>query len=319
MGWTTKKRLDEIVQRTRDGGAEIVNLLKTGSAFYAPAGSAVAMAESFLKDKKRVLACAAYLKGEYGVRDRYIGVPVVIGAKGVERIIEIELDKPERQLFDGSVAAVNGSSGAARAAPAPRQGGRLSTNQGQGGPARIRRTGRARHPVFSPADARSGAGTGGRLWVVKARDPCRRPRQGHLSGPTPATRAASVSPARSRKSLPPPECPAARWSPSRPARKPQGPARLCRGEGSEIARELYLSYLVDGQRPRAFIAFPGRRRRYRGVQRRRRKDHHRPCRPRRGYTPHCRSLALDWALPAPWSRNASPWSARFTGPSSPRT
>jgi malate dehydrogenase len=108
MGWTTKKRLDEIVQRTRDGGAEIVGLLKTGSAFYAPAHSAIAMAESYLKDKKRVLPCAALLKGEYGVRDRYIGVPVIIGAKGVERIIEIDLNKSERAMFDKSVAAVDG-------------------------------------------------------------------------------------------------------------------------------------------------------------------------------------------------------------------
>ena len=108
MGWTTKKRVDEIFQRTRDGGAEIVNLLKTGSAFYAPAASAVSMAESYLKDKKRVLPCAACLKGEYGVKDRYIGVPVVIGAKGIERIIEISLAKPERQMFEKSVAAVDG-------------------------------------------------------------------------------------------------------------------------------------------------------------------------------------------------------------------
>ena len=108
MGWTTKKRVDEIFQRTRDGGAEIVNLLKTGSAFYAPAASAVAMAESYLKDKKRVLPCAACLKGEYGVKDRYIGVPVVIGAKGIERIIEVGLGKPERQMFEKSVAAVDG-------------------------------------------------------------------------------------------------------------------------------------------------------------------------------------------------------------------
>ena len=107
IGWTSQARVDAIVQRTRDGGAEIVNLLKSGSAFYAPAGSAVAMAESYLKDKKRVLPCAACLKGEYGVRDRYIGVPVVIGAKGVERIIEIDLNKTERQMFDSSVAAVN--------------------------------------------------------------------------------------------------------------------------------------------------------------------------------------------------------------------
>jgi malate dehydrogenase len=107
MGWVTAKRLEEIVQRTRDGGAEIVGLLKTGSAFYAPAHSAIAMAESYLKDKKRVLPCAALLKGEYGVRDRYIGVPVVIGAKGVERIIEIDLNKQERAMFDNSIAAVD--------------------------------------------------------------------------------------------------------------------------------------------------------------------------------------------------------------------
>jgi malate dehydrogenase len=107
MGWTSRKRLDEIVQRTRDGGAEIVGLLKSGSAYYAPAHSAIAMAESFIRDKKRVLPCAASLKGEYGVRDRYIGVPVVIGAKGVERIIEIDLNKAERAMFDSSVGAVD--------------------------------------------------------------------------------------------------------------------------------------------------------------------------------------------------------------------
>jgi len=89
MGWTSQARIDEIVDRTRNGGAEIVNLLKTGSAFYAPAASAIAMAESYLRDKKRVLPCAAYLNGEYGVKDMYVGVPVVIGSKGVERIVEI--------------------------------------------------------------------------------------------------------------------------------------------------------------------------------------------------------------------------------------
>jgi malate dehydrogenase len=108
MGWTTKQRIEEIVQRTRDGGAEIVALLKTGSAFYAPAHSAIAMAESFLKDKKRVLPCAVSLKGEYGVRDRYIGVPAVIGSKGIERVIEIDLNKAERAMFDHSLAAVDG-------------------------------------------------------------------------------------------------------------------------------------------------------------------------------------------------------------------
>ncbi|WP_438279054.1 malate dehydrogenase [Nitrobacter sp.] len=108
MGWTSQARIDEIVERTRNGGAEIVNLLKTGSAFYAPAASAIAMAESYLRDKKRVLPCAAYLNGEYGVKDMYVGVPVVIGAKGVERVVEIELGGKDREAFDKSVGAVQG-------------------------------------------------------------------------------------------------------------------------------------------------------------------------------------------------------------------
>src|SRR5688572_8995973 len=108
MGWTSQARIDEIVDRTRNGGAEIVNLLKTGSAYYAPAASAIAMAESFLRDKKRVLPCAAWLNGEYGLKDIYVGVPIVIGAKGVERIVEIELDKAERAMFDKSVDSVKG-------------------------------------------------------------------------------------------------------------------------------------------------------------------------------------------------------------------
>ena len=106
MKWLSQKRLDEIVDRTRNGGGEIVNLLKTGSAFYAPASSAIAMAESYLKDKKRVLPCAAYLRGEYGIRGLYVGVPVVIGAKGVERVVEIKLDPAERKAFNASVQAV---------------------------------------------------------------------------------------------------------------------------------------------------------------------------------------------------------------------
>ena len=106
MGWTTQQRIDEIVKRTRDGGAEIVNLLKTGSAFYAPAASAIAMAESYLLDKKRVVPCAAHLNGEYGCNDIYVGVPVVIGAKGVERIVEIELNGAERDMFQKSVTSV---------------------------------------------------------------------------------------------------------------------------------------------------------------------------------------------------------------------
>lgn len=106
MRWITHERLNEIVQRTRDGGAEVVKLLKTGSAFYAPAASAIAMAESYLKDKKRVLPCAAYLTGEYGVKGLYIGVPCIIGAKGMERVIEIDLNAHERLDFKRSVEAV---------------------------------------------------------------------------------------------------------------------------------------------------------------------------------------------------------------------
>jgi malate dehydrogenase len=108
MGWTTQERLDKIVQRTRDGGAEIVNLLKTGSAFYAPASSAIAMAESYLRDKKRLLPCAAYLTGQYGVNGIYVGVPVVIGAGGVEKIVEIAMTDDEKKMFDHSVNAVKG-------------------------------------------------------------------------------------------------------------------------------------------------------------------------------------------------------------------
>ncbi len=108
MGWTTQARVDEIIKRTANGGGEIVALLKTGSAFYAPAASAIAMAESYLLDKKRVLPCAAWLSGEYGIKDIYVGVPVVIGAKGVERIVEIELNGAERGMFEKSVASVQG-------------------------------------------------------------------------------------------------------------------------------------------------------------------------------------------------------------------
>ncbi|MEQ9641365.1 MAG: malate dehydrogenase [Alphaproteobacteria bacterium] len=108
MGWTTKKKLDAIIQRTRDGGAEIVGLLKTGSAFYAPAAAAIQMAESYLLDKKRLLPCAAYLSGQYGVKDMYVGVPVVIGAGGAERIAEIGLNASEKKMFDKSVDAVRG-------------------------------------------------------------------------------------------------------------------------------------------------------------------------------------------------------------------
>jgi malate dehydrogenase len=108
MGWTTQERLNAIIDRTRKGGGEIVGLLKTGSAFYAPAAAAIAMAESYLKDKRRVFACAAKLNGEYGVKDLYVGVPVVIGANGVEKIVEVALDPSEKQMFEKSVASVRG-------------------------------------------------------------------------------------------------------------------------------------------------------------------------------------------------------------------
>jgi malate dehydrogenase len=126
LGWTTGERLEEIVQRTRDGGAEIVGLLKTGSAFYAPAAAAIQMAEAYLRDKKRVLPCAAYLTGQYGVDGLYVGVPAVIGAGGVERIVEIELNQAERAAFEKSVGAVRALVDVAQrmlkeAAPAPRK------------------------------------------------------------------------------------------------------------------------------------------------------------------------------------------------------
>ncbi len=106
MGWTTQDRIDAIVERTRNGGGEIVALMKTGSAFYAPAASAIAMAESYLLDKRRILPCAAWLTGQYGLQDLYVGVPVVIGSKGVEKVIELELNADERTMLDKSVAAV---------------------------------------------------------------------------------------------------------------------------------------------------------------------------------------------------------------------
>ncbi len=108
MGWTTQERLDAIVQRTRDGGAEIVGLLGTGSAFYAPATSAIEMAAAYLGDQKRLLPCAAHIDGAFGLKDMYVGVPTVIGAGGIERIVEIDLSKDERAMFDKSVEAVRG-------------------------------------------------------------------------------------------------------------------------------------------------------------------------------------------------------------------
>ena len=108
MGWSTQEKIDAIVDRTRKGGGEIVQLLGTGSAFYAPATSAIAMADSYLKDKKRLLPCAAYLEGEFGVNGMYVGVPVIIGENGIERIVEISFEESEKAGFDHSVGAVKG-------------------------------------------------------------------------------------------------------------------------------------------------------------------------------------------------------------------
>ena len=108
MGWTTQDKLDAIIQRTRDGGAEIVGLLKTGSAYYAPAASAIEMAEAFLKDQKRLVPCAAHVADAYGLKDTYVGVPTIIGGGGIERVVEIKLNKEEQAGFDNSVNAVKG-------------------------------------------------------------------------------------------------------------------------------------------------------------------------------------------------------------------
>ena len=114
LKWTTQKKINDIISRTRDGGGEIGRLMKTASAFYAPASSAIQMAESFLKDQKRVLPCAAYLNGQYGVKGLYVGVPVVIGKKGVEKIIELTLNANEKKQFKNSVNAVKNLTGLAR-------------------------------------------------------------------------------------------------------------------------------------------------------------------------------------------------------------
>jgi len=115
MGWTTQEKLDGIVQRTRDGGAEIVGLLKTGSAFYAPAASAIEMAEAYLKDQKRLLPCAAWVDGAYGLNGMYVGVPTILGAGGVERVVDIKLNADEQAMMDKSIDAVKGLVAACKA------------------------------------------------------------------------------------------------------------------------------------------------------------------------------------------------------------
>ncbi|NUY39386.1 malate dehydrogenase [Wolbachia endosymbiont of Litomosoides brasiliensis] len=106
MGLITQKKVDEIVKRTRNGGKEIVDLLKSGSAYYAPASSSICMLESYLRDERRILPCATYLNGEYGVKDLFIGVPVIIGKNGIEKVLEIKMDNNEQEMFNKSVNAV---------------------------------------------------------------------------------------------------------------------------------------------------------------------------------------------------------------------
>ena len=269
-----RRRLDAIVERTRKGGGEIVNLLKTGSAFYAPAASAIAMAESYLKDQRRVLPCAAHLTGQYGVKDTYVGVPVVIGAGGVERIVEIAFDEAEKAMFEKSVAAVHTpdrslqersirrSPADGPCAPAPARRSPISRGRrrhehprisGQGGAARASRAGRQR---LSRLHARRG-GRGGQEARRPALggqepDPRRRPRQGQVQGGRPpATRAACGSPARSTRSRPSPS----EMLGATLVTVQTGPAgkqvnRLYIEDGANIDKEFYLSALVDRETSR---------------------------------------------------------------------
>ena len=259
MGWTSQAKLDAIVERTRKGGGEIVNLLKTGSAFYAPASSAIAMAESYLKDQRRVLPCAAYLTGQYGVNDAYIGVPVVIGANGVEKIVEIALDEAEKAMF-AKVGRVGErpdrglqersirpwlrerfplSRSCRPPAPRDRRASPMNIHEYQA-KAVLRAfaapVSNGRSGVDDVAEAEAAAkelarpGLGGQI-----ADPRRRPRQGQVQGAgAPATRAACASPARSTRSsnVRARRCSARRSSPSRPAR----PASRSTGSTSRTAR-----------------------------------------------------------------------------------
>ena len=265
MGWIDEKRLDAIVQRTRDGGAEIVGLLKTGSAFYAPAASAIAMAESYLKDKKRVLPCAAHLQGQYGLDDIYVGVPVVIGAGGVERIIEIDLDRERagdvREIGGGGAGALRGlHAHPARACliSSARRASAGSGNEhprvpGQGDPQGVSALPsptallRSRAPMrrAKAADEIGRSGLGG-----EEPDPCRRPRQGPLQGDWGRRegRRAARQESSKRSSASRPRCSARRWSRNQtgpPASRSTGSTSR---QGAEIARSFYLSLLVDRSR-----------------------------------------------------------------------
>ena len=259
MGWTTQARLDEIVDRTRNGGAEIVNLLKTGSAFYAPASSAIAMAESYLRDKKRVLPCAAWLNGEYGIKNLYVGVPVVIGAKGVERIVELELTSAER---DDVREVGRRGEGAGRRLPedraGPRQevahrvtakrGVRMNIHEYQAKEVlrELRRAGARRASRRSRVDeaVKAAQTLGGPVWVVKA--------QIHAGGRGKAGGVKVV------KSIDDVKKEATRILGSTLVTHQTGPKgkqvnRLYIEEGSAIEKEFYLSMLVDRATSRVAI------------------------------------------------------------------
>ena len=285
MGWTTQEKLDAIVERTRKGGGEIVNLLKTGSAFYAPAASAIAMAESYLKDKKRVLPCAAYLNGQYGVKDMYVGVPVVIGANGVERIVEYRSPADEKAMFEKSVASVQGLVDACkqinpalkssviaawlgmrpstlrlghrsrhrRQRPSGHDEERKHMNiheyQGKARPEGVRRcpspSGVA---IFSADEAEAAAKElGGPLWVVKSQIHAGGRGKGKFKEAA-AGEKGGVRLAKSVdevKAIRPARCSATRWSRSRPARPASRSTASISRTAPTSTRELYLSMLVD--------------------------------------------------------------------------
>ena len=248
MGWTTQARLDAIVERTRKGGGEIVNLLKTGSAFYAPASSAVAMAESYLKDKKRLLPCAAYLNGEYGVKDMYVGVPVVIGAKGVERVDRARVQRRRardvRQVGDRGAHAdrrlPEDRADARQVTIARGEGRRMNIHEYQAKAVLAKFGVPVAHglPAFSVEEAvKAAKELGGPVWVVKA--------QIHAGG---RGKAGGVKVVKSIEDVEKEaEAPArldARDAPDRP----EGQAvvnRIYVEEGSAIEKEFYLSMLVD--------------------------------------------------------------------------
>ncbi len=222
MGWTTQEKIDAIVARTANGGGEIVKLLEKGSAFYAPAASAIAMAESYLRDKKRVLPAAAHLSGQYGMNDLYVGVPVVIGAGGVERVVEIKLSSDEQAAFDKSCGAVKELIEACKSSSANRRPPRMNIHEYQAKEL-LRGYGVAvldGYIAWTAEEAEAAcAKLPGPVYVVKSQIHAGGRGAGHFAE-DPRAKAASVSPNRPRTSKRPPQpCWAIRWSPSRQDRR----------------------------------------------------------------------------------------------------